>query len=78
MIRLLARGRSNRGIAGELGLSAETVKTYLRRIFARYGFRDRTQLAVAAHRAGLLHEPRGEAPRLVPPPRRRRSIGSEP
>lgn len=78
VIRLLARGRSNRRIAGELGLSVETVKTYLRRIFARYGFRDRTQLAVAAHEAGLLHEPRGEAPGRLPPSRRRRSIGSEP
>lgn len=56
--RLVAAGHGNQSIAAALGLSAETVKTYLKRIFARYGFADRTQLAVAAHRAGLLHERR--------------------
>ncbi|GAA3140276.1 response regulator transcription factor [Planomonospora alba] len=58
VIRLVARGLSNRRIADELCLSLETVRTYLRRIFAKLDVSDRTQLAVLAHEAGLLHEPR--------------------
>lgn len=56
--RLVARGWSNREIADELVLSVETVRTYLKRLFAKLGVRDRTHLAVLAHEAGLLHEPR--------------------
>ncbi|GII76152.1 DNA-binding response regulator [Sphaerisporangium rufum] len=58
VIRLVARGRSNQEIADELRLSLETVRTYLRRIFAKLDVRDRTHLAVLAYQAGLLHEPR--------------------
>lgn len=56
--RLVARGHSNPQIADELSLSLETVRTYLRRIFAKLGVNDRTHLAVLAYEAGLLHEPR--------------------
>ncbi len=56
--RLVARGRSNQQIADELMLSLETVRTYLRRMFAKLGVHDRTHLAVLAYEAGLLHEPR--------------------
>ncbi|AGL14048.1 response regulator transcription factor [Actinoplanes sp. N902-109] len=56
--RLVARGRSNRQIADELVLSTETVRTYLRRMFAKLDVSDRTQLAVLTHEAGLLYEPR--------------------
>ncbi|MEU4836034.1 response regulator transcription factor [Streptosporangium sp. NPDC023615] len=58
VIRSVARGLSNRQIADELFLSVETVRTYLRRMFAKLGVNDRTHLAVLAHEAGLLHEPR--------------------
>ncbi|PZG03045.1 LuxR C-terminal-related transcriptional regulator, partial [Nonomuraea aridisoli] len=58
VIRLVARGLSNQEIAGELVLSVETVRTYLKRMFAKLGVHDRTHLAVLAHEAGLLHEPR--------------------
>ncbi|HEX8627823.1 MAG TPA: response regulator transcription factor [Catenuloplanes sp.] len=58
VIRLVARGYSNQRIADELFLSLETVRTYLRRMFAKLGVNDRTQLAVLAHEAGLLHESR--------------------
>jgi DNA-binding NarL/FixJ family response regulator len=58
VIRYVARGYSNQRIADELFLSTETIRTYLRRVFAKFGVRDRTQLAVLAHQAGLLHEPR--------------------
>ena len=56
--RLVARGYSNQRIADELVLSPETVRTYLRRMFAKLDVSDRTQLAVLAHEAGLLHDRR--------------------
>ncbi|MEU7871732.1 response regulator transcription factor [Dactylosporangium sp. NPDC049140] len=56
--RLVARGLSNQQIADELRLSLETVRTYMRRMFAKLGVNDRTHLAVLAHEAGLLHDPR--------------------
>lgn len=58
VIRLVAKGFSNVRIAGELHLSHETVRTYLKRLFAKLDVNDRTQLAVLAHEAGLLREPR--------------------
>jgi DNA-binding NarL/FixJ family response regulator len=59
--RLVARGLSNQRIADELGLSLETVRTYLRRLFAKLGINDRTHLAVLAHQAGLLSGETGRA-----------------
>jgi DNA-binding NarL/FixJ family response regulator len=58
VIRLVARGYSNQEIADELFLSLETVRTYLKRMFAKLDVNDRTHLAVLAYEAGLLHEPR--------------------
>jgi len=52
--RLVAQGLSNAEIGAELFISAETAKTYVSRILTKYGVRDRTQLAVHAHEAGLL------------------------
>ena len=58
VVRLVARGCSNQQIADELVLSLETVRTYLRRMFAKLGVNDRTHLAVLAYEAGLLHDTR--------------------
>ncbi|MDP9841963.1 DNA-binding NarL/FixJ family response regulator [Streptosporangium lutulentum] len=58
VIRLVARGCSNQEIADELFLSLETVRTYLKRVFAKLDVNDRTHLAVLAYEAGLLHESR--------------------
>lgn len=58
VVRLVAAGRSNQRIADELHLSLPTVRTYLQRLFRKLDVADRTELAVRAHEAGLLHDPR--------------------
>jgi DNA-binding NarL/FixJ family response regulator len=50
----LARGRSNREIAGALGLAEKTVKTHVSAVLAKLGVQDRTQAALHAVRAGLV------------------------
>ncbi|WP_241483188.1 response regulator [Nocardiopsis halophila] len=52
--RLLAAGYRSQDIADELHLSNETVRTYLRRMFDKFGVKNRTQLVVLAYRAGVL------------------------
>lgn len=47
-------GMSNAGIARHLGISAASAKTYVSRLLEKVGLENRTQLAIAAHRAGLL------------------------
>jgi DNA-binding NarL/FixJ family response regulator len=54
VLRLVARGETNREIASRLYLSEGTVKNHLSRILARLGLRDRTQAAIYARDRGLL------------------------
>ncbi|SDH17244.1 DNA-binding response regulator, NarL/FixJ family, contains REC and HTH domains [Sinosporangium album] len=54
VLRLIARGSTNREIAGRLHLSEGTVKNHISRILTRLGLRDRTQAAVYARDHDLL------------------------
>jgi DNA-binding NarL/FixJ family response regulator len=54
VLRLIARGATNREIAAHLFLSEGTVKNHISRILNRMGLRDRTQAAIYARDHGLL------------------------
>jgi NarL family two-component system response regulator LiaR len=53
VIRLVARGQSNREIAGVLSISEKTVKTHISNILGKLSLEDRTQLAIFALKNGL-------------------------
>jgi NarL family two-component system response regulator LiaR len=53
VLRLIARGKSNKAIASTLKLSVGTVKGYVSAILAKLGVADRTQAALFAVRHGV-------------------------
>ncbi len=53
VLQLIAQGRSNKEIGGELKISERTVKTHVSNIFGKLELTDRTQVALYAHRRGL-------------------------
>jgi len=53
VLRLIARGATNREIAADLHLGEGTVKNHISRILTRLGLRDRTQAALYAREHGL-------------------------
>ncbi|ONI75223.1 DNA-binding response regulator [Actinosynnema sp. ALI-1.44] len=54
VLRLVAKGMSNPGIAAELFVAEATVKTHLLRIFKKLGVSSRTAAVVTAKERGLL------------------------
>jgi two-component system, NarL family, response regulator LiaR len=54
VLELIARGRSNKRIAFELGISEKTVKTHVGHLLAKLGVTDRTQAALMAVEEGLV------------------------
>jgi two-component system, NarL family, response regulator LiaR len=60
VLRLIARGHSNRQIARDLEIGEQTVKTHVRSILTKLGLRDRVQAAIFALRQqaeGSEHRP---------------------
>ncbi len=54
VLRLIARGSSNRDIAAELVISLETVKTHVGNIFGKLGAANRSHAVVIAYEAGVV------------------------
>ncbi len=56
VLRLVAQGHTNAGIAAELGISERTVKAHVSNLLGKLHLSDRTQAAVYAWREGLMKE----------------------
>ena len=56
VLKLIARGQSNREISHELVISEKTVKTHVSNILSKLHLTDRTQAAIYALREGLATE----------------------
>ncbi|MFJ6850052.1 response regulator [Streptomyces sp. NPDC091271] len=54
VLRLVAKGTSNREIAAELFISEATVKTHLTHVFAKLGAKDRAAAVAVAYERGIL------------------------
>jgi DNA-binding NarL/FixJ family response regulator len=54
VLRLVAEGRSNAELAGQLVIAESTAKTHVKRILAKIGARDRAQAVVIAYQSGLI------------------------
>jgi DNA-binding NarL/FixJ family response regulator len=59
VLRLVARGMSNREIADELFVGNETVKSHVGSVLMKLGVQGRTQAVIAAYESGFVR--RGEA-----------------
>jgi two-component system NarL family response regulator len=54
VLRLVAQGMSNLGIATALSISESTVKSYLNRILSKLGVNERTQAVIIAVKRGIV------------------------
>ena len=54
MLRLVARGKSNREIADELFVGHETVKSHVGSVLTKLGVHRRTKAVIAAYESGFV------------------------
>ncbi|MFC1957713.1 response regulator [Chloroflexota bacterium] len=54
VLRLLAKGKTNEEIAGELVIGEATVKTHVSNVLTKLNLRDRVQVVVFAYESGLV------------------------
>ena len=57
VLRLVARGRSNRQIAAELFIAEKTARNHVERVYTKLGVNNRTQATLAAIDRGLAGHP---------------------
>lgn len=57
VVRCVAKGKTNKAIAGELGLSEHTIKNYLFRAFEKLGVSNRVELLLCLTVRGYASEP---------------------
>ena len=55
VLRLLARGQSNREIGSELSIAENTVRIHVAHILQKLGVEDRTQAVILAFQTGIVH-----------------------
>jgi DNA-binding NarL/FixJ family response regulator len=55
VMRLIAAGRRNKEIAGELNISEETVQGHVKNILSKLDVHDRTEAVAVAVRRGIVH-----------------------
>ena len=55
VLKLVARGLSNKEVARAIGRTDETVKIHLKNVFAKLGVADRTEAVTVALTRGLIH-----------------------
>jgi DNA-binding NarL/FixJ family response regulator len=55
VLSLVAAGRRNKEIAGELSIAEDTVKMHMRNILAKLQVNDRTEAVTIALRRGIIH-----------------------
>ncbi len=67
ILQLLAKGKSNKDIAGDLFISANTVKVHVRNIFAKLEVSSRTEASLVAIQEGLVPGPATEEAPTAPP-----------
>lgn len=54
VLQAVAEGLSNREIAERLNVSVETVRTHVKRVYAKSGTRDRVHAVITAYQSGLV------------------------
>jgi DNA-binding NarL/FixJ family response regulator len=55
VLNLMARGKRNKEIGGELSIAEDTVKMHVKNILAKLEVNDRTEAVTIAMRRGILH-----------------------